>query len=130
MAMDLKHNVVGWFEIPVLDMDRAVRFYEQVFGIDLERHSLGPLEMAWFPWVEGGMGSSGSLVKSEFHRPCEGGLRIYFTAFSGDGAVEAGRAEAAGGKVLIPRTLISGDIGYMAVIKDTEGNNICLHSRT
>jgi len=73
--MYLKHNIVGWFEIPVLDMDRAVRFYETVFEIKLDRRQLGPLEMAWFPWVEGGMGSSGSLVRSEFHKPSENGSR-------------------------------------------------------
>ncbi|HPT20117.1 MAG TPA: VOC family protein [Methanothrix sp.] len=128
--MYLKHNIVGWFEIPVLDMDRAVRFYETVFEIKLDRRQLGPLEMAWFPWVEGGMGSSGSLVRSEFHKPSDEGVRIYFTAFSGDVAVEAGRVAAAGGEVLMPRTQISEDIGYMAVVRDTEGNRICLHSRT
>ena len=127
--MDLKHNVVGWFEIPVLDMDRAVRFYETVFALKLDRHELGLLEMAWFPWLQEGMGSSGSLVRSQFHRPSEDGVRIYFTAFSGDVAVEAGRAAAAGGEVLLPRTLISEDVGYMAIIRDTEGNRICLHSR-
>jgi len=128
--MYLKHNIVGWFEIPVLDMDRAVRFYETVFEIKLDRRQLGPLEMAWFPWVEGGMGSSGSLVRSEFHKPSDEGVRIYFTAFSGDVAVEAGRVAAAGGEVLMPRTQISEDIGYMAMVRDTEGNRICLHSRT
>jgi len=128
--MYLKHNIVGWFEIPVLDMDRTVRFYETVFEIKLDRRQLGPLEMAWFPWVEGGMGSSGSLVRSEFHKPSDEGVRIYFTAFSGDVAVEAGRVAAAGGEVLMPRTQISEDIGYMAMVRDTEGNRICLHSRT
>lgn len=128
--MYLKHNIVGWFEIPVLDMDRAVRFYETVFEIKLDRRQLGPLEMAWFPWVEGGMGSSGSLVRSEFHKPSDEGVRIYFTAFSGDVVVEAGRVAAAGGEVLMPRTQISEDIGYMAMVRDTEGNRICLHSRT
>ena len=128
--MDLKHNVVGWFEIPVIDMDRAVKFYEQVFGFSLVRHQLGPLEMAWFPWVEGAMGSSGSLVRSEFHRPSGEGVRIYFTAHSGDVAVEAGRAEAAGGALVMPKTLISEDIGYMAVVRDTEGNRIALHAKS
>jgi uncharacterized protein len=127
--MDLRNNVVGWFEIPVVDMDRAVGFYEKLLGIDLVRHQMGPLEMAWFPFVEGGMGASGSLVKSEFHKPSQEGVRIYFTAPSGDVAVEAGRAAAAGGEVVLPRTLISDDIGYMAVIRDTEGNLIALHAR-
>lgn len=45
-------NVVGWFEIPTLDLDRAQKFYEEVLGLKLERHTMGPLEMAWFPWIE------------------------------------------------------------------------------
>lgn len=69
-------------------------------------------------------------MRSEFHKPSKDGVRIYFTAFSGDVAVEAGRVAAAGGEVLMPRTLISEDIGYMAVVRDTEGNRICQHSRT
>jgi len=127
--MEQKNNVVGWFEIPVNDMERAVRFYEQVFDFKLSRHQIGPLEMAWFPLVEGGLGAPGSLVKSEFHWPSDKGVRVYFTAHSGDVAIEAGRVKAAGGEVLVPKTLIKEDIGYMAVIRDSEGNQIALHSR-
>jgi len=50
--METKRNAVGWFEIPVSDMERAVKFYETVFGITLQRYTLGPLDMAWFPWLE------------------------------------------------------------------------------
>jgi len=127
--MKMKNNVVGWFDIPVTDMERAIRFYEQVFDFKLSRQQIGPLEMAWFPLVEGGLGTPGSLVKSEFHRPSDKGVRVYFTAHSGDVAIEAGRVKAAGGEVLVQRTLIKEDIGYMAVILDSEGNQIALHSR-
>jgi len=127
--MMMKNNVVGWFEIPVTDMERAVRFYEQVFGFKLSRHQIGSLEMAWFPMIEGALGATGSLVKSEFHTPSDKGVRVYFTAHSGDVAIEAGRVKAAGGEVLLPKTLIKDDIGYMAVIRDSEGNHIALHSR-
>ena len=51
-------NAVGWFEIPVTDMDRAIKFYETVFEISLSRNNMGPLDMAWFPWVEGGIGAA------------------------------------------------------------------------
>jgi uncharacterized protein len=47
---------------------------------------------------------------------------------SGDLSVELGRVEQAGGKIIIPRTLISEETGFMAVIIDTEGNRIALHS--
>ena len=55
--MKQKNNVVGWFEIPVKDIDRAVKFYESVFGFKLQREKLGSLDMAWFPWVQTGTGA-------------------------------------------------------------------------
>jgi predicted enzyme related to lactoylglutathione lyase len=128
--MDIKHNVVGWFEIPVKDMDRAIKFYETVFGFKLSRNRLGMMDMAWFPGVEGTIGSGGSLVHhASMYKPSSDGVLIYFTAFSGDVAVELARVEPAGGKVLQPKTLITEDIGSMGLFLDTEGNRIALHSR-
>jgi predicted enzyme related to lactoylglutathione lyase len=128
--MEQKNNVVGWFEIPVMNMERAIRFYEDVFDFKLNRQQIGPLEMAWFPWMEGGLGAPGSLVSNkDFYKPSREGVLVYFTAHSGDVAVEQGRVKAAGGEVLVHKTLIKEDIGYMAVILDSEGNRIALHSR-
>ncbi|MCB0571341.1 MAG: VOC family protein [Phaeodactylibacter sp.] len=128
--MQVDHNVVGWFEIPVADMDRAVAFYEAVMGYSLNRQKMGPLDMAWFPWVESGIGSPGSLVHhEEFYKPSADGALVYFTAFSGDLSNELSRVAANGGKVLITKTLIAEDYGYMGVFLDTEGNRVALHSR-
>jgi predicted enzyme related to lactoylglutathione lyase len=128
--MDIKHNVVGWFEIPVTDMKRAMKFYEAVFGFKIEPYQLGPLDMGMFPWLQEGMGCAGALVRfPEAYKPSTDGVVIYFTAFSGDVAVELSRVEAAGGKVLMARKLISEEIGYMGMFLDTEGNRIALHSR-
>jgi predicted enzyme related to lactoylglutathione lyase len=123
-------NVVGWFEIPVADMARAIKFYETVLDIKIERHEMGPLDMGWFPMVQDGIGSAGSLVyHKEFYKPSQDGVLVYFTAQSGDLSNELSRVEDAGGKVLIPRRQVSEEYGYMAVILDTEGNRIALHSR-
>jgi predicted enzyme related to lactoylglutathione lyase len=128
--MTQKNNVVGWFEIPVINMERAIQFYEKVFDFKLTRHQIGPLDMAWFPWVETGLGTSGSLVKKDdFHRPSMDGVLVYFTAHSGDLSLELARVESAGGKVLLSKTLIADDIGYMAVFIDSEGNRVAIHSR-
>ena len=130
MRMEMKNNPVGWFEIPVADMDRAIRFYEAVFGFSIKRYQLGPLDMGWFPMVEGGGGCSGSLVHHEqFYTPSVNGTLVYFTAHSGDLSIELSRVEAAGGKIVFPRKQISEEYGYMAVIMDSEGNRIALHSR-
>ncbi|MEX0966011.1 MAG: VOC family protein [Bacteroidia bacterium] len=123
-------NVVGWFEIPVTDMERAVNFYQTVFDIELERHSFGDQDMAWFPFIETGMGAAGSLVHHKDHySPSQQGVLIYFTALSGDVANELKRVRAAGGKVLRAKTQISEDVGYMGLFLDTEGNRIAVHSR-
>jgi predicted enzyme related to lactoylglutathione lyase len=91
---------------------------------------MGPEDMAWFPWVEKGMGASGSLVHHpEYYKPSADGVIIYFTAFSGDLSIEISRVEAAGGKVLQEKKLITEEIGYMGLFIDSEGNRIALHSR-
>lgn len=127
----MKHNVVGWFEVPVADMDRAVKFYETVFDFSLHRQKMHELDMAWFPMIEGAEGSMGSLVcNKEFYEPRDNGTLVYFTCHSGDLNNELSRVEAAGGKVLQPKTQISPEHGYMAVIHDSEGNRIALHSGT
>ena len=126
--MEIMHNVVGWFEIPVTDMDRAIRFYEAVFEFKLTRTTMGPIDMALFPSVENSIGSAGSLVyHPEYYQPSPNGTLIYFTAFSGDVSVELGRVAAAGGTVLMPKTLISKEVGYMALFSDSEGNRMAIH---
>lgn len=123
------NNIAGWFEIPVNDMDRAVRFYETVFGFNLTRMPMPGLDMAWFPWSTEGTGAPGSLVCSpEHYKPSADGVLIYLSSISGDLSQELDRVEAAGGKVLIAKRQISEEHGYMAVFLDTEGNRIALHS--
>jgi hypothetical protein len=86
--------------------------------------------MAWFPWVEDGQGSPGSLVcHPEHYKPSENGVLIYFTAFSGDLSHELARVEPAGGRVVQEKTLIAEGYGYMAIFIDSEGNRVALHSR-
>ncbi|MFA6571051.1 MAG: VOC family protein [Bacteroidota bacterium] len=128
--MEITHNVVGWFEIPVEDMDRAIKFYETVFGFTIKRQKMDTLDMGWFPWIDGSIGSAGSLVyNKEYYKPSSEGTLVYFTAFSGDLANELAKVESNGGKVLMEKSIISEDIGYMGLFLDTEGNRIAIHSR-
>ena len=125
-----KHNVVGWFEIPTLDMDRAVKFYETVFDYKLQREKMDHLDMAWFPFNMEGTGSPGSLVHlPDFYQPSAEGTLVYLTAYSGDLAIEMGRVEAAGGKVMMEKKQISEEHGFMGIFIDSEGNRIAMHSR-
>ncbi len=128
--MDIKNNVVGWFELPVNDMDRAIKFYETVFEFKLSRNTMGPLDMAWFPWVDNGQGAAGSLVHyPDFYKPTSNGSLIYFTAHSGDLSIELGRVEGAGGQIIQEKKLITEDVGFMGLFLDTEGNRVAMHSR-
>lgn len=126
----MDHNVVGWFEIPVLDMDRAINFYESVFKMKFERNKMGVLDMAIFPNYPETKGANGALVYyPDFYKPSHEGPLIYFTAFSGDVSVELQRVKEAHGKVLVEKKQISEDVGYMGLFEDCEGNRIALHSR-
>ena len=123
--------MVGWFEIPVIDMARATRFYEAVFDCTMTHSPMGELDMTFFPWAEGGIGAAGALVyHPDYYKPSEEqGALVYFTAFSGDLDNELARVAPAGGRVIMPKRLIAEEVGYMAVFIDTEGNRIALHSR-
>lgn len=126
----MDHNPVGWFEIPVEDMKRAMKFYETVFAIKLQHMVFGPLEMARFPALDNAIGSAGALVcNKEYYKPSSNGVLIYFTAFSGDVGIELARVEAAGGKVLQQKKKVSDEYGYMGLFLDSEGNRIAIHSR-
>ena len=119
-------NPVGWFEIPVADMDRAKAFYEAVFKVELQLNEMGPALMAWFPMYEDALGAAGTLIKLDGHNPSQDGVRVYFTAPDLEATLQ--RAADNGGEVLMPVTSI-GEYGFVAHFVDTEGNRIAIHSR-
>jgi len=126
----MQRNMIGWVEIPVSDMERAQAFYEKVFDIRLSRNTMGPLDMAWFPFVEKGEGAAGTLVRHPDHyKPSADGTLVYFSSLGDDLSVELARVEPAGGKVLLGKREISPEIGFMALLLDSEGNRVALHSR-
>ena len=126
-------NMISWFEVPVIDMDRAKKFYETVFNVKITINDFGGVLMGWFPPAEDitAPGISGSLVKSEgnYIPSATHGTVVYFNSQSGDISDELIRVEAAGGKILQDKTLISNEIGYMAQVLDTEGNRIALYNK-
>jgi predicted enzyme related to lactoylglutathione lyase len=129
--MQLTHNILGWFEIPVNDMERAIRFYQKVFLNEFLRLRFGQLDMARFPANDGIAGAAGALVHyPDFYQPSSGGVLIYLSTPTGNLDDDLTRVEQAGGKVIVPRKEVSENFGYIAVIGDPEGNRIALHSRT
>lgn len=126
--MDINSNALNWFEIPVTDMQRAKHFYQVAFEIHMEEMNMSGMDMAMFPYKEGSGKASGALVKGEWHTPSMDGAVIYLNANKGMEAILA-RIEEQGGKVLMGKTEISPEIGFMAFFVDSEGNRMALHSQ-
>ncbi|PZX54964.1 hypothetical protein LV85_01305 [Algoriphagus chordae] len=120
----LRHYV-SWFEIPALDILRAVDFYNFIYCIEMETTESNGYAMAFFP-ADNGIG--GAIVVGEGSVPSETGPLIYLNAGK-DLAPVLGRIEEAGGRVIMGKTLISEDAGYFALFIDTEGNKLALHSK-
>ena len=123
-----KENAINWFEIPVNDIDRAIKFYETVFDIKMEKMDMMDMHMAFFPYEPGGGKASGGLVKSQMHKTSEDGVKIYLNG-NPDLSKALSKVEDAGGKITMPKTKINDDVGYMAFFNDTEGNSLALHSQ-
>ena len=122
--------MVGWFEIPVEEMERAMAFYESFLGIKLSKQQFGPLEMALFPGDPDAPGSSGALVRFPgMYSPSQEGVVVYFSSRTGDLNDELANVEKAGGKIIMQKKQISEENGFMGLITDTEGNRIAIHSR-
>jgi predicted enzyme related to lactoylglutathione lyase len=122
-------NAISWFEIPTTDINRAQKFYETIFGISMIPMDMPNIKMRMFPLEDMMTQVGGALVDSGgFHLPSElMGPLIYLNA-NPDVQLVLDKIEAAGGKILVPKTEISPEYGSMAVFLDTEGNRIALHS--
>src|SRR5882762_3076916 len=119
-------NPVSWFEIYVQDMDRAKAFYQNTFQITLEHLETNPdIELWTFPMQLDNPGCGGGLAKMEGKDSGTGGTIIYFSC--ADCAIEAARSLKTGGRIQKEKLSI-GQHGFIALIYDTEGNMIGLHS--
>jgi predicted enzyme related to lactoylglutathione lyase len=123
----MKMNPVVYFEIPVLDLDRACDFYSKVFDTTLTQDVVDGYQMAFFESFDASFGASGALVVGDVYRPSHQGCFLYFGVESIDETVA--RALEHGGSVLYPKKS-NGDLGFVAEIEDTEGNRIALHQET
>lgn len=119
------HNPIRWFEIYVQDMARAKAFYESVFRVKLEKLNSESIEMWGFPMTRDEWGASGALVKMDGVRSGGGGTLVYFGCE--DCAVEAARVVDSGGGIDREKFSI-GEYGFIALVHDSEGNMIGLHS--
>jgi uncharacterized protein len=130
-------SVINWFEIPVMDMERAKKFYETIFEFEIGIEEMGEATMGFFPCdcdcdddeeCDCDCDSvGGALIKHPQAKPSADGTTVYF-----DGGEDLqnilDKVEAAGGKIIVPKMLIDEEIGYFAYVLDTEGNKIAVHS--
>lgn len=121
-------NPVGWFEIYVSDMSRARRFYEGVLDVTLEDLTspvMPEVKMMAFPGDRCSYGSPGSLVCMPGYPTGQNSVIVYFSC--NDCTLELDRVVKFGGSIFKNKFAI-GQYGYIALINDTEGNMIGLHS--
>lgn len=125
-------NVLTWFEIPVNDTGRAKKFYEIILDIEMTTRIFPETneELTFFPYnpdvIQATSGRvTGVLTKSNTNKPSKTGALIYINASPAIQTV-LDKVEAAGGKILEPKTLMP--FGFIAIITDSEGNRIGLHA--
>ena len=114
-------NMGAYFEIPVVDMERAITFYETLLGVELERGSIHGYDMAFFPHEPNGAGISGALAKGDVYKPSIDGAFLYLRTESIDEVLV--RAIELGSQVLLEKTVAPSCL--VAEIMDSEGNRVC-----
>ncbi len=125
--MTTQENSLNWFEISVSDIKRASQFYETIFSIKMDHMEMMGMKMAMFPFDDKSGKASGCLCLSDMHTPSMDGVKIYLNG-NPDLNSALSKLAAAGGKIVMPKTKISDEVGYMAFFIDTEGNSVGLHS--
>lgn len=120
----MKTNPVVYFEIPVVDLNRACDFYSSVFEATFSHDVVDGYQMAFFESSEDTFGAAGALVVGDVYVPSHDGCFLYFGVDSIDDSIA--KALENGGSLLYPKKT-NGDLGSVAEIQDTEGNRIALH---
>ena len=119
-------NAINWFEIPVKDFDKAKKFYETILGAEMQLMEAMGMKSAFFPAEMETGGIGGCIIHGEGYESSSNGSLVYLNG-GDDLSVPLSKVEAAGGKILLPKTAI-GPNGFMAHFTDTDGNKVGLHS--
>ena len=119
------HNRVVWFDIPVANLERAMAFYRAVLAVGVEQASFGGVS---FGVLEHHDGNGGCLVPNSAQITGDAGILVYLNV---EGRIRDALAgtERLGGRVLEPLHAI-GAHGFRAIVIDSEGNRVALHSST
>jgi len=121
----MKHSIQN-FQIPVTDFERALAFYNQLMGYELQTMEYGGARLGIFRFDQNG-GVGGNIIKSEGLAPSDQGTMVYLHA-GDDLQPYLDRCETAGGQVVFEKTALGPNMGFFAIFKDTEGNKVGLYS--
>ena len=126
--MTFNTHAINWFELPVNDFDRAMKFYETIFDYQMPENQMGSARMGFLLYDFQNGGRGGAIVHNpEFYTPSANGTLVYLNC-DPDLAEVLGKVNSAGGKIVREKMLIAPGLGYWALIVDTEGNRVALHS--
>ena len=121
-------NAISWVEIPVDDFARAKAFYGSIYNYEMNEMAMEGTKMGILPHdQEKGVG--GAIVHGENFRPSRDGVKVYLNG-GNDLSQVLDKVEAAGGRVILEKTMIAPEMGYYAALEDTEGNEIRLFSQS
>lgn len=119
------NSYVSIFEIPAIDISRAIKFYEEILEIKIQKFEMPEMEMGVLPYEDQMV--TGVIIKGEGYKPSANGVTIYLNG--GDNLqIILDKIEKNGGEIVIPKTPHADESGYFALFLDTEGNRIGLHS--
>jgi predicted enzyme related to lactoylglutathione lyase len=118
-------NAINWFEIPVTDFSRATHFYKEILSTEIGVEEMGPFLMGMLPYQDG---VGGALVKAEGYTPNPDGCIVYLNGGEDLNQVLS-KVENSGGKVVMPKTKVNDEVGYISFFIDSEGNKIGVHSQ-
>lgn len=125
--MEMNQHSINWFEIPVSDFNRAKKFYSTIYDFDMPEMTMGENQMGILLHDSEKGGIGGAIVKGQGYTPSKDGAKIYLSAGKDLNAV-LDRVQGAGGQVIVKKTEVAPGMGHIALIADTEGNMIFLHS--
>jgi predicted enzyme related to lactoylglutathione lyase len=118
-------NVINFFDIPAVDLGRAVSFYKAILGLEITETEMFGTKMGFFP--SDGKNVSGAIVQGQDYKPSIDGVVAYLNG-GNDLQHVLDKVERNNGKVIVPKTHISPEVGYIGMFIDTEGNKMAVHS--
>jgi len=126
--MEMLKNAVTWIEIPVSDFDRAKKFYSAIYDYEIPEIMMGPNRMGFLLSDRDGGGIGAAIVKGEGYTPTAHGAKVYLNGGTDLNEV-LNRVESAGGRVILPKMMVTPELGHFGMFEDTEGNILSLHSQ-